>query len=172
MDDLKSWLTFSLRDSGLKPHGWMQAVSNWHKSCPHLNVNIVFPGMVISIIKIKWSWDHLIFIMRIPVLVRQHFYIEMGLWWLGGKGIAGDAIDRAVGNLLETHPKVKLLKSILIFSVSNHFKFLRWKFPVGANVTQIPSFQAWGSVIFITGIPVLERQNLFTEMGSKVCKNM
>ena len=30
----------------------------------------------IPIIKIRWSWDYLIFIMGIPILVRQHLFIE------------------------------------------------------------------------------------------------
>ena len=32
----------------------------------------------ISIIKIRWSWDSLIFIMGIHMLERQHLYIDMG----------------------------------------------------------------------------------------------
>ena len=35
----------------------------------------------ISIIKIRWLKDWLIFIMGIPILVTQHLYIEMGLSW-------------------------------------------------------------------------------------------
>ena len=37
---------------------------------PHLNTNTVFPGMWIPIIKIKRSWDHIIFIMGIPMLIK------------------------------------------------------------------------------------------------------
>ena len=33
-------------------------------------------GYRIPIIKIKWSWDQLIFIMGIPILVRRHLYIN------------------------------------------------------------------------------------------------
>ena len=64
---------------------------------PHFNVKIIVPGMEISIIKIRWSWDHLIFIhvMGIPILIRQHLCIKMLLpqslvnimvscyWWMG-----------------------------------------------------------------------------------------
>ena len=39
----------------------------------------VFPCMGIPIIKIRWSWDCLIFIIKILMLVR-HLYIEMPLW--------------------------------------------------------------------------------------------
>ena len=42
---------------------------------PHLNIKIVFQAMGISIIKIRWLWDHLIFIMGMPILER-HLYIE------------------------------------------------------------------------------------------------
>ena len=41
-----------------------------------LNIKTVFPDMGISVIKIRWSQDHLIFIMGISILVRQHLYIE------------------------------------------------------------------------------------------------
>ena len=36
----------------------------------------IFPGMVIPIIKIRRSSHHLIFMMGIPILVKQHLYIE------------------------------------------------------------------------------------------------
>ena len=32
------------------------------------------------LILIRQSWDQLIFIMQIPILVRQHLYIEIALW--------------------------------------------------------------------------------------------
>ena len=35
-----------------------------------------FPGTGIANIKIKPSWDHLILIMRIPIMVQQHLYTE------------------------------------------------------------------------------------------------
>ena len=49
------------------------------------NMKTIFPSLDIPIIKIRclsiflWSWDHLIFIIRIPILIRQHHYIEMAL---------------------------------------------------------------------------------------------
>ena len=52
-------------------------LSCWSPPGPHFNIKIVFPGMWVSIIKIRPLWDHLIFIMGIPVLVRQHLYIEV-----------------------------------------------------------------------------------------------
>ena len=39
----------------------------------HFNIKTVFPGIGIPIIKIRRSWDRLIFIMRIPILVTWHF---------------------------------------------------------------------------------------------------
>ena len=39
-----------------------------------------FPNMGIPIIKVRWSWDHLIFIIEIPILVRWHLCIEMAPW--------------------------------------------------------------------------------------------
>ena len=38
---------------------------------PRFNIKTAFPGMEISIMKLIWSWDRLIFIMGIPLLVRQ-----------------------------------------------------------------------------------------------------
>ena len=42
---------------------------------PQLNIKMIFPGIGISIMKIRWSSDHLIFIMGIPILVRWHLCI-------------------------------------------------------------------------------------------------
>ena len=42
-----------------------------------LKIKTVCPGMGISIIKIRRSWDSLIFIMRIPIPVRRRLCIEM-----------------------------------------------------------------------------------------------
>ena len=39
-----------------------------------------FPGMGISMLKIRWLWDHLIFTIGIPIQVRWHLYIKMGPW--------------------------------------------------------------------------------------------
>ena len=41
----------------------------------HLNTKTVFPGMWSSVIKMRWPWDRLIFIMEIPIPVRRHPYI-------------------------------------------------------------------------------------------------
>ena len=49
-------------------------------SGPHLKIKMVFPGMGISIIKIRWLQDNLIFIIGIHILVRKHFYIATGPW--------------------------------------------------------------------------------------------
>ena len=37
-----------------------------------------FPGMEIPMLKIRRSWDRLIFNMGIPILVRRYLYIETG----------------------------------------------------------------------------------------------
>ena len=42
---------------------------------PRLNIKTVFLCIGISMIKIRRSWDRLIFIMGIPILVRWHLYI-------------------------------------------------------------------------------------------------
>ena len=43
---------------------------------PRRNIKTVFPGMEIPMLKIRRSRDRLIFNMGIPILVRQHLYIE------------------------------------------------------------------------------------------------
>ena len=61
------------------------AQTNWftgQSSGPHLNIKMVFPGIWISILKIRQSWNRLIFIMGIPILLRWYLYIEMGPWSL------------------------------------------------------------------------------------------
>ena len=44
---------------------------------PRLNIKTVFPRYGIPMLKIRWSWDRLIFEMGIPILARRHLYIEM-----------------------------------------------------------------------------------------------
>ena len=41
---------------------------------PSLNIEAIFPGMGIPMLKIRQSWDHLIFHMGIPTLA---LYVEM-----------------------------------------------------------------------------------------------
>ena len=41
---------------------------------PHLNIRTTFPGIEISIIKIRWLWDRLIFIKGIQILIRLCLY--------------------------------------------------------------------------------------------------
>ena len=50
-------------------------------TCPHFNIKAVFPGMGIPIVKISWSWDHLIFIMGIPIPIRWHDQIVIEKIW-------------------------------------------------------------------------------------------
>ena len=45
-----------------------------------LNIKAVFLGVVIPMLKIRRSWDRLIFNMGISILVRRHFYIETVPW--------------------------------------------------------------------------------------------
>ena len=58
--------------------GWnrIHTVSIGPRAGPHLNVKTVFQGMMISIIKIRRSWDGLIFIMGISILIIWHLYID------------------------------------------------------------------------------------------------
>ena len=50
---------------------------------PRLNIKTIFPSMGISMLKIRWSQDCLIFNMGIRTLVRRHLNNEMDPWlWL------------------------------------------------------------------------------------------
>ena len=46
-----------------------------------------FPGMGVSIIKIRWLWDRLNFITGIPIVVRRHRYIETAPSWLSNRAV-------------------------------------------------------------------------------------
>ena len=43
----------------------------------YFNIKAVFPGVGIPMVKMRQSWDCLIFIMGMPVLVRWQLYFEM-----------------------------------------------------------------------------------------------
>ena len=49
---------------------------------PPLNTKTDFACMGIPVLNVRQSWDHLIFNMRIPILVRRHLYTETPPWWL------------------------------------------------------------------------------------------
>ena len=53
----------------------------WRLSGPCFNINTVFPGMGIPMVKKRRSRDRLIFIMGIFILVRPHLYIGTGPGW-------------------------------------------------------------------------------------------
>ena len=63
---------------------------SWSPLCSGLRFNIktVFPRYRIPMLKIRWSWDRLIFNMGIPILVRRHLYIETAPWCLVQYGIS------------------------------------------------------------------------------------
>ena len=45
-----------------------------------LNIETVFPGMLIRIIKIKWAYDRLILIMSFPIWVKRHIFAFLTKW--------------------------------------------------------------------------------------------
>ena len=47
---------------------------------PYFNINTLLSGTGIPLVKIRWSWDHLIFIMGTPIEERVHIHIELALW--------------------------------------------------------------------------------------------
>ena len=62
------WCHLYLRFNGMSNHGCCSP-----GAC--FDIIIIFPNIRISIIKIRRSWDRLIFIMGIPILLRQCLYI-------------------------------------------------------------------------------------------------
>ena len=48
---------------------------------PRLNIKTVFPGIAISIIKMRRSLDRLIFILGITILIKRHLHIETTPWF-------------------------------------------------------------------------------------------
>ena len=70
-------LFVSLRDVGAsRLEGTTSTIM--YRQGPRLNMKTVFPGMGILMLKIRRSWDRLIFNMGIPILVRGYLYIETG----------------------------------------------------------------------------------------------
>ena len=61
---------------------WRSVINVTWQSGPHLNIKTIFSGTWNSIIKIRQSWDHVIFIIGIPILLRWHPYIGTGLGFL------------------------------------------------------------------------------------------
>ena len=85
-------------------------------SGPHLNVKTVFPGMGISIMKIRLSWDSLIFIMGIPYIrVRQYLYIEMAPGYTKSKCLFQWDWIANENNIIEIdHQRVLLISYLLM----------------------------------------------------------
>ena len=57
---------------------WRSATCRWNLWWPGpcLRIKTVFPGMGIPMLKIRRSWDRLIFNIGIPILVRRHFILR------------------------------------------------------------------------------------------------
>ena len=78
---LKWWLTFAgwqyIQSAYLTIVSMRSPLGGQKLPGPCLNIKTVFPGMGISIWKIRWLRDYLVFIMGIPLLLRWNLYIEM-----------------------------------------------------------------------------------------------
>ena len=59
---------------------------------PCFDTKTVFPIMKIPMIKIRWLWYHLFYMMGIPILVRWYLYIEIALWVFDVENGLGQAI--------------------------------------------------------------------------------
>ena len=75
---------------------WIRAICKWwQRSTTYFlanrawfNIKTVFTGMQFSL-KIRRSWDHLIFLMGIHILARRHLYIKTAP---GHKGVKHDDV--------------------------------------------------------------------------------
>ena len=73
-----------------------------------LNIKTVVPDMGIRMLKIRRSWDRLIFNMGIPLSVRRHIYIETASWW---SNFHGECHFRREDNL---DPEKVILENIVL----------------------------------------------------------
>ena len=91
-DDLIIWKLFHFT-------GLLQASDTGHR----LNINTVFPGIGIPMLKIRRSLDRLIFNMGIPILVRRHLYTKTAPWLLPSQRTSDVKLDTHVGSLEWAH---------------------------------------------------------------------
>ena len=71
----------SIIDGQTKPGHNEQTLWHSKQPGPRFNIATIFPGVWIPVIKIRWSWDCLIFMIGTPTLVRRHVYIETAPWF-------------------------------------------------------------------------------------------
>ena len=106
---------------------WVAAPSHWAPS----QYKDRFPGMGIRVLKIRRSWDRLIFDMAIIILVRRHLYIETAPW------SRHRCCTKAI--TLLGHNGGKL---VIILQVSVHHTFPWWSLP--------EKVMAWTCIFCIT----------------------
>ena len=49
---------------------------------PFPTLQTIFPGILIPDKKMRWSWEYLFFLIRIPILARWYLYIEMTIQFI------------------------------------------------------------------------------------------
>ena len=81
-----------------------------------------FPGMGIFIIKIRRSWDCLIFMMGIPKVVKQHLYIEMA-----------PRLQRSPSSDRNLHALWSLFNSLVPGRFKVNFRWIIFKLILGVN---------------------------------------
>ena len=128
-----------------------------HSTQEHAEVNTIFPGLGIRIIKITQLRDHLIFKMEIPLLVRQVFMLKQtcdAYWYLDSKQaqmrhIATQPVDE--GTDTRKHSKLKVveapephfnIKTIFPSTSISNIK-IRWMLYHLLFIMEIPKLAKW-----------------------------
>ena len=103
---------------------------------PHLNIKTIYLGIGIPIIKMRWSSDCLIIIMRVPILVKTvslYWDCPQILWlpklqiWLPlhvaylHRGFATQSSHNSAQSLMQFSPHVSTLQS-----VPHHSSYFLW----------------------------------------------
>ena len=106
------------------------------------NIKPAFPGMGIPIIKIRWSWDHLIFMMGIPI------YIETGPWWC--KYASSQLIISLVGLLPCSTSSGTRFKPVLTYLQLDYRKSISLNFP---SLSQKETYAEMSSANVLSSCP-------------------
>ena len=80
----RQWLGADQATSHYLNQWWLILLTHICVTRPQwVKVKMVLTSIGIPMLKIRWSLDHLIFNMGIPILVRQHIHIEMAprIFW-------------------------------------------------------------------------------------------
>ena len=95
--------------------------NNLLTSGPCLNINTVFPGVGIPMLKIRRLWDRLIIYMGMPILKRRHHYIET---FFGSFYMA--IVSKQLPVSLKFLAYMKPYKLVIIMKLASSLNSLSW----------------------------------------------